>query len=97
MEQQQQQLTPELFPVAGNADSFVVDDLLDFSNENGQPDDGLEPFPDSSTVSTGTLADSSNSSSSFYTDGSVFSDDLCVPVSFYSISRRALTSTMLIY
>ncbi|XP_013584743.1 PREDICTED: GATA transcription factor 9-like [Brassica oleracea var. oleracea] len=79
MEQQQQQLTPELFPVAGNADSFVVDDLLDFSNENGQPDDGLEPFPDSSTVSTGTLADSSNSSSSFYTDGSVFSDDLCVP------------------
>ncbi|CAN7069365.1 unnamed protein product, partial [Brassica oleracea var. botrytis] len=77
--EQQQQLTPELFLVAGNSDSFVVDDLLDFSNDNGQPDDGLEPFPDSSTVSTGTIADSSNSSSSLYTDGSVFSDDLCVP------------------
>ena len=82
--EQQQQLTPELFLVAGgNSDSFVVDDLLDFSNDNVQPDDGLEPFPDSSTVSTGTLADSSNSSSSFSTDGSVFSDDLCVPVSFH--------------
>ncbi|CAH8378048.1 unnamed protein product [Eruca vesicaria subsp. sativa] len=76
---EQQKLTPELFLVAGNSDSFVVDDLLDFSNDNGQPDDGLETFPDSSTVSAGNLADSSNSSSSLYTDGSVFSDDLCVP------------------
>ncbi|KAJ0262873.1 GATA transcription factor 9 [Hirschfeldia incana] len=78
MEQQQQQLTPELLLVAGNADFFVVDDLLDFSNDNGQPDDGFESFPDSITVSAGNLADSSNSSS-LYTDGSAFSDDLCVP------------------
>ncbi|CAH8360705.1 unnamed protein product [Eruca vesicaria subsp. sativa] len=76
--EQQQQLTPELLLVTGNTDSFVVDDLLDFSNDNGQPDDGFEAFPDSSTVSAGTLADSSNSSS-FHTDGSAFSDDLCVP------------------
>ncbi|KAJ4913762.1 GATA transcription factor 9 [Raphanus sativus] len=76
---EQQKLTPELFLVAGNSDSFVVDDLLDFSNDNGQPDDELETFPDSSTVSPGNLADISNSSSSLYTDGSVFSDDLCVP------------------
>ncbi|ESQ53869.1 hypothetical protein EUTSA_v10025757mg [Eutrema salsugineum] len=73
-----EQLTPELFLVAGNADSFVVDDLLDFSNDDGQADDGLDTFPDSSTVSAGTLADSSNSSS-LYTDGTGFSDDLCVP------------------
>ncbi|KAL0872711.1 hypothetical protein Bca101_022416 [Brassica carinata] len=77
---EQQKLTPELFLVAGNSDSFVVDDLLDFSNDDGQPDDeGLETFPDSSTVSPGNLADSSNSSSSLYTDASGFSDDLCVP------------------
>ncbi|CAN6915729.1 unnamed protein product [Brassica oleracea] len=74
----EQQLTPELLLVAGNADSFVVDDLLDFSNDNGQPDDGFESFPDSSAVSVGNLAGSSNSSS-LYTDGSAFSDDLCVP------------------
>ncbi|CAF2031516.1 hypothetical protein HID58_078581 [Brassica napus] len=74
----EQQLTPELLLVAGNADSFVVDDLLDFSNDNGQPDDGFESFPDSSAVSVGNLASSSNSSS-LYTDGSAFSDDLCVP------------------
>ncbi|KAJ4871170.1 GATA transcription factor 9 [Raphanus sativus] len=79
MEQQQQQPpTPELLLVAGNADSFVVDDLLDFSNDNGQPEDVFESSPDSSVVSAGTLADSSNSSSLF-TDGSSFSDDLCVP------------------
>ncbi|KAF3596873.1 hypothetical protein DY000_02027780 [Brassica cretica] len=75
----EQQLTPELLLVAGNADSFVVDDLLDFSNDNGQPDDGFESFPDSSAVSVGNLAGSSNSSS-LYTDGSAFSDDLCVPL-----------------
>ncbi|KAF8097028.1 hypothetical protein N665_0296s0011 [Sinapis alba] len=67
---EQQKLTPDL---------FLVDDLLDFSNDNGQPDDGLETFPDSSTVSAANLADSSNSSSSLYTDASGFSDDLCVP------------------
>ncbi|RIA05077.1 hypothetical protein BRARA_K00682 [Brassica rapa] len=76
--EQQQLLTPDLLLVAGNSDSFVVDDLLDFSNDNGQPDDGFEPFPDSSTVYAGNLAVSSNSSS-LYTDGSAFSEDLCVP------------------
>lgn len=93
---EQQKLTPELFLVAGNSDSFVVDDLLDFSNDNGQPDDELETFPDSSTVSPGNLADISNSSSSLYTDGSVFSDDLCVPVSFRYISRMGSPLSLLI-
>ncbi|CAH2077125.1 unnamed protein product [Thlaspi arvense] len=73
-----EQLTPELFLVAGNADSFVVDDLLDFSNDDGQADDGFDSFPDSSTVSAGNLTDSSNSSS-LTSDGTGFSDDLCVP------------------
>ncbi|XP_006284030.2 GATA transcription factor 9 [Capsella rubella] len=78
-----ERLASELFLVAGNTDSFVVDDLLDFSNDDGQVDDGqvddaFDTFlPDSSTV---TLADSSNSSSSFFVDSSTgFSGDLCIP------------------
>lgn len=75
-----EQLTPELFLVAGNApDSFVVDDLLDFSNDKGLPDDGFDTLPDSSSVSVDNPVDSSNSSS-LYADGTGFSDDLCVPV-----------------
>ncbi|KAL1210285.1 GATA transcription factor 9 [Cardamine amara subsp. amara] len=73
-----ERLPSELFLVAGNTDPFVVDDLLDFSNEDSQPDDGFDTFPDSSPVSAATLADSSNSSSLF-TDVTGFSDDLCVP------------------
>ncbi|CAN8229646.1 unnamed protein product [Cochlearia groenlandica] len=73
-----EQLTPELILVAGNTDSFVVDDLLDFSNEDGEPNEEFDTFPDSSTVSTVTLAESSNSSS-VYTDSTGFSDQLCVP------------------
>jgi len=73
-----EKIAPELFLVAGNPDSFVVDDLLDFSNDDGEVDDGLNTLPDSSTLSTGTLTDSSNSSSLF-TDGTGFSD-LYIPV-----------------
>ncbi|CAA7025488.1 unnamed protein product [Microthlaspi erraticum] len=73
-----EQLTPELFLVAGNPDSFVVDDLLDFSNDNGLPDDGFDTPPDSSAVPVDEPVDSSNSSS-LYADGTGFSDDLCVP------------------
>ncbi|KAG7545300.1 Zinc finger GATA-type [Arabidopsis suecica] len=72
-----ERLTSELFLVAGNTDSFVVDDLLDFSNDDGEIDDGFDTLPDSSALSTGTLTDSSNSSSLF-TDVTGFSD-LCVP------------------
>ncbi|KAG7618207.1 GATA transcription factor 9 [Arabidopsis thaliana] len=68
-----EKIAPELSLVAGNPDSFVVDDLLDFSNDDGEVDDGLNTLPDSSTLSTGTLTDSSNSSSLF-TDGTGFSD-----------------------
>ncbi|KFK29899.1 hypothetical protein AALP_AA7G192900 [Arabis alpina] len=70
---EQQQLTSEL---------FVVDDLLDFSNHESQPDDGFDSFPDSSTVSSAAnLSGDSSNSSSLYTDGdgTGFSDDLCVP------------------
>lgn len=82
---EQQQPTPELFLVAGNnnADSFVVDDLLDFSNDDGQPDDGFDTFPDSSTLSAANLASDSSNSSSLYADSTGFSDDLCVPVIFH--------------
>ncbi|CAN8273196.1 unnamed protein product [Cochlearia groenlandica] len=74
-----EQLSPELFLVAGNTDSFVVDDLLDFSNDDGQVDDGcFDTFPDSPPFSAGNLADISNSST-VYNDGAGFSDHLCVP------------------
>ncbi|XP_010437836.1 PREDICTED: GATA transcription factor 9-like [Camelina sativa] len=75
-----ERLASELFLVAGNPDSFVVDDLLDFSNDDGQTDDGFDTLlPDSSSVSTVTLADSSNSSSSVFTDSTGFSHDLYIP------------------